>query len=359
MKKILLQTSSSALANNHIFNANGADDVNGISNNWRKLKDQLKTLGYELITADDNPLNDCERIIFCDASSLGEEPSFGRKIKKRLKKIFRMKIYDPYPIRKLYDEGIKAGLHDKMILLIWEARSVCEDNFSHKILNKFNHILTWDDDQLKDPKFIRYWKPMETPRIIEKTIPFNHKKLLVNISFNKYSTYKHELYSERRKLSSYFEKYFPNDFDLYGLRWNRPITRLQTIFPFLVKKYSTFKGHSQDKIDTLSRYKFNVAYENISDAKGYIADRIFNAFQAKSVPIYWGAPNIEEYIDTNTFVDRRKFKNNKNLAKFLVSMTEEDYNKYLEAADNFMRGSKYAKFFVEDFSKQVIKALKI
>ena len=50
--------------------------------------------------------------------------------------------------------------------------------------------------------------------------------------------------------------------------------------------------------------------KNISDAKGYIADRIFSAFQAKSVPIYWGAPNIEEYVDADTFIDRRQFKNN-------------------------------------------------
>jgi hypothetical protein len=200
---------------------------------------------------------------------------------------------------------------------------------------------------------------METPHIVEKATPFNQKKLLVNISFNKYSTYHHELYSERRKLISYFESYYPNDFDLYGLRWNQPITRLQIMFPFLVKKYSTFRGRSKDKIETLSHYKFNVAYENISDAKGYIADRIFSAFQAKSVPIYWGAPNIKDYVDADTFIDRRQFKNNAELSRFLKKMTEERYNGYIKAIERFMGSEKYAKFLPESFSTQVIKALKI
>ena len=348
--------SSTVYTNNNLF---GGNDINGATTCWRELKRQLKTLGYELTTADNNDLMDCAGIIFCDAFSLGEPPSFGIKSKNMLKKLLGIKIYPGYQTRQLYQEAIDAGLKDKLVLLISEAKSVCPLNFSPKILNKFNRIMTWDDEQLKNPKFIRYWKPMETPPIVEKIIPFNEKKLLVNISFNKYSTYKNELYSERRKLSSYFESNYPNDFDLYGLRWNRPITRWQIIFPFLVKKYSAFRGHSKDKIETLSRYKFNVAYENISDAKGYIADRIFSAFQAKSVPIYWGAPNIKEYIDADTFIDRRQFKNNAELAKFLKQMTEQEYNAYIDAAECFMQSEKYAKFLPENFCNQVIKALNI
>ena len=127
-------------------------------------------------------------------------------------------------------------------------------------------------------------------------------------------------------------------------RWNRPITKWQRIFPFLVKKYSTYRGHTKDKIDTLSRYKFNVAYENISDAKGYIADRIFSAFQAKSVPIYWGAPNITEYIDTDTFIDRRQFKSNAELAQFLKQMTEREYNTYIDLIRTIYAKRKICKF---------------
>ena len=95
-----------------------------------------------------------------------------------LKKLLGIKIYPRYQARQLYQEAIDAGLKDKLILLIWEARSICPPNFSPQILNKFNRIITWDDDQLKDPKFIRYWKPMETPPIVKRAIPFNEKNCL-------------------------------------------------------------------------------------------------------------------------------------------------------------------------------------
>ena len=356
MKKILLQTSSLVNDNNNIFKSN---DINNASIRWHMLKERLSSMGHELMTADDNDLKDCEGVIFSDAFSLGDPPSLGAKLKIALKKLLGMKIYPRYPARQLYKEAIAAGLKDKIILLIWEANAVCSLNFSTSIWKKFDRILTWDDNLIKNPKFIKYNIPMEPSKVVKEIISFSQKKLLVNISFNKYSKYKNELYSERRKLISYFESNFPNDFDLYGLRWNRPITRWQMTFPFLVKKYSTFRGHSKDKIDTLSHYKFNIAYENISDAKGYIADRIFSAFQAKSVPIYWGAPNIEEYIDADAFIDRRQFKNNAELAQFLKQMTEQEYNKYIDAANRFMQSEKYAKFLPENFCNQVIKALNI
>ena len=38
---------------------------------------------------------------------------------------------------------------------------------------------------------------------------------------NKKSSYVNELYSERVKAISYFEKKIPNNFDLYGSNWNK------------------------------------------------------------------------------------------------------------------------------------------
>lgn len=44
----------------------------------------------------------------------------------------------------------------------------------------------------------------------------------------------------------------------------------------------------QSKIEVLSRYKFNIAFENTTCA-GYITEKLTDAFQADTVPIYWGA----------------------------------------------------------------------
>ena len=360
MKKILFQTSYESYANNVMFTRK--EDINNSSGRWTLLKSKLSELGYEIMTADNNSLEDCEGIIFFDSLSLDYYPDTKTKIKNFIKKLTGLKIAPVYPTRKLYKEAVEAGLRSKMVLLLWEAQATFPLNFSPKTWEKFDHILTWDASLIKkDPKkFNILHLPMEPNPPLPKPVPFNEKKLLVNICHNKYySSDKNELYKERRKINDYYEKNYPNDFDLYGFRWNVPATRLQRIFPFLTKKYTTYRGFTQNKIETLSKYKFSLAYENIAGTQGYIADRIFSSFQSRSVPIYWGPDNVTDYIDPDTFIDRRKFKNNDELASFLTRMTEADYNKYLEAADRYMKSEKYAKFLPENFCNEIIAALGI
>lgn len=356
MKKILIQFPYPEFANNAVFKNK---DINNGHVRWFELKRRLFDMGFELTTADDNNLIDCEGIIFLNVTSLAAPFSLKNKFKNIFRRLFGIKIPSIYPNRKLYEEGISAGLKDKMILIAWEPKSVCQLNYSASTFKKFNRILTWDDDLLNNPKFIKFYIPMESDEITPNNIPFEQKKLLTNISFNKYSSYRNELYSARRKTIAYFDVHYPNDFDLYGVRWNQPITRWQLMFPGLVKKYSTYRGHTMKKIDTLSRYKFNLCYENTSDAKGYIADRIFSSFYAKAVPIYWGATNINQYVDANTFVDRRQFKSEAELAKFLTQMTEAEYNKYIDAAARYMQSEKFSKFLPENFCDIIINALNL
>jgi len=357
MKKIFFQTGSQGNENNNIFKK----DLNLASAKWIDLKNKLNAIGYDFVTADNNGLKDCERIIFLDALSLFKNLTFRQKAKNAARKLFGIKIFPPYPTRDLYGEALKAGMRDKMYIILWEAGAVCADNFLQSTFDKFDHILTWNDDLVaKDKKFIRFYQAMEPWEVVKNPIPFKEKKLLVNISFNKYSNYKNELYSARKKTSIYFNDNYPNDFDLYGPRWNKPVTRLQLMFPkILVKNFKTYRGITDNKIMTMSRYKFCVSYDNISDAKGYMADRIFCAFQSKSVPIYWGAPDINKYVDRDTFIDRREFKSEAEMAKFLISMEEDEYNKYLSAADRYMQSEKYYLYSNENFSNTIINALKL
>ena len=63
-------------------------------------------------------------------------------------------------------------------------------------------------------------------------------------------------------------------------------------------------------------------YENIKGLNGYITEKIFDAFVAGNVPIYWGASDINEYIPDNCFIDRRNFINHEQMYKFLINMKE-------------------------------------
>lgn len=334
MKDILINFDSPALGNNAIF----GNDINNLHYPWQLLKTKLSGLGYDLKTADKNGLENCASVLFMDGDSLGE--------KKR-------------PGRNLYRECLDHGLKDKIVLILWEGKSVKPDNYLKSLHDKFPVILTWNDELVDDRKFFKFFLPGASSIISSEIRSFDAKKLLVNISFNKNSKSKNELYSERRKSIGYFSSHYPNDFDLFGLRWNHPVTRLQRFLPWLVKKYITYRGQSKNKNETLSHYKFNICYENLSGTKGYITEKIFDSFHSGTVPIYWGASNIDLYVDTDTFIDRRKFNDNEELANYLIQMKEDEYNKYLLAATRYMRSEKYAKFLPNSFCEQIIGVLKL
>ncbi|MCK9351790.1 MAG: glycosyltransferase family 10 [Candidatus Pacebacteria bacterium] len=351
MKKILLQPPSGHMANNKIF----GPDVNNTSEPWRVLRDRLRMLGYELTTADDNTLDSCAWVFYFD--TLGFDGTYipCGGIKSKIRALFGLKTYRPWPTRKLYQEAIQAGLENKMILMMGEGKAVNPENYNPEVWKKFKYILTWDDDLIDNRKFFKYYPPVPRKEPPKDPPSFQEKKLLANMSCNKRSRHPNELYSERRKTIDFFDKHYPNDFDLYGYL---DVPR-ERVWPWQIKKHKTNRGESHDKIETLSHYKFTVCYENIAKTKGYVSEKILDVLMARSVPVYWGAENIAEYVDPEAFIDRRKFKNNKELADFLFSVTEEQYDKYLAAGDLYLQSEKFKKFLPENFSMTIIKMLHI
>ncbi len=91
---------------------------------------------------------------------------------------------------------------------------------------------------------------------------------------------------------------------------------------------------------------------------GYITEKIWDSFKARSIPIYWGASNIEEYIPTNTFIDFRQFEGDyEKLVIFLSQITEIQYNEYIENIETFLRSKKAQEWFDEEWAKGVLKKL--
>ena len=60
-------------------------------------------------------------------------------------------------------------------------------------------------------------------------------------------------------------------------------------------------GPVKDKMTFISRYKFNIAFEN-SEYSGYTTEKIMEPFVAHTVPIYWGDPLIERDFNNKAFV---------------------------------------------------------
>lgn len=75
---------------------------------------------------------------------------------------------------------------------------------------------------------------------------------------------------------------------------------------------------------------FHVAVEN-STHNNYFTDKIVDCFCTKTIPIYWGAPNIDNFYDPKGII---QFSNENELVEILNKLTPEDYYSRLEAVEN-------------------------
>ena len=59
--------------------------------------------------------------------------------------------------------------------------------------------------------------------------------------------------------------------------------------------------HDTVLLEIYNQYKFVICFEN-SKTAGYVTEKIFNVMMAGSVPIYDGAPNIDEYVQPGSYI---------------------------------------------------------
>ncbi|MCR4616410.1 MAG: hypothetical protein K5756_09710 [Clostridiales bacterium] len=57
-----------------------------------------------------------------------------------------------------------------------------------------------------------------------------------------------------------------------------------------------------NKYEFQKKYKFSIAFENDS-SPGYTTEKIMDAFAAKTIPIYWGNPDISKDINPKSFIN--------------------------------------------------------
>jgi len=338
------------MQNNSIFDP---DDWNLFYNSWIYLRDKLFEKGYALKTSDDQPLSDCAFVWFHDAYSV--VPYLGAKgIARRIKTYLSGKK----PFRNLYQECIDAGMQERIVLFLSEPPSVTPANWDPRLHTLFPIIFTWNDDLVDEKKFIKiYTYPLQVHYPKVPDIPFDKKKLLVNISMNKTSRHPRELYSARRATIQHFERYRPHDFDLFGIGWDRPVGVAQKIIPMLHPTYTSYRGTVQNKWDVLPYYRFALCYENIQGELGYVSEKIFDILRSGCVPIYWGTSNIEKYVDGAAFIDRRKFRSNAELEDYLINVTEREYTQYQHAIRDYLAGERFARFLVPAYAETIIHAL--
>jgi len=99
---------------------------------------------------------------------------------------------------------------------------------------------------------------------------------------------------------------------------------------FSKEKLSLYRSKNHvEKTYIIRKYKFTLAFENVSE-RDYVTEKFFQPLEIGSVPIYYGAPNIEDFAPEHSYINIKDFKSVKELADYIKYLDEndEEYKKY-------------------------------
>lgn len=82
-----------------------------------------------------------------------------------------------------------------------------------------------------------------------------------------------------------------------------------------------------DKNEFLGKYKFTICFEN-SSTPGYTSEKIFQAKNAFSVPIYWGNPLVSKELNNKAFINYHDYGNVSKLVAKVIEIDLDD-NAYI------------------------------
>ena len=270
-----------------------------------------------------------------------------------------------FDIPRNFDVLLKNHKNIDKYLVICESMILSSINWDRNIHKSFKKIFTWNDDLVDGKKYIKYYLPNTIPEILDIDL-IKKNKLCTMIIGHKFVSHPLELYTERLKAIRWFEENHPEEFDLYGIDWDKyyfkgmlsRLNRFDALRKLLKPKYPSYRGAVNSKREVLQRYKFAICYENAKDVPGYITEKIFDCFFAGCVPVYWGAPNVTEYIPKNTFIDKRNFNSYEELYKYLKNMSDREYVNYLDAIKDFVQSERMypfsAEYFADTLSNEII-----
>jgi len=308
------------------------------------LTKQLRQLGHQVATIDMQDLDSFDEIFFLD---------YPTKFNSYFRKLLRRR-------------------HPELHLILIEPPIIRPDNYDLRKHRPFKTVLTWKKDlcAANPQKYRLYHIPNRVRPGNFSSVPFSQRKLCTLINSFMVSVRPNELYSERIRAIRWFEANAPEDFDLIGTEWDKPLftgrlSALNLAIRFAYRRISwlnrlkanRFPSHigpnRKPKHLTLHDYRFCIAFEN-SIETDYISEKIFDCFFSGCVPIYLGAPNILDSIPKNAFIDKRDFATYEELYRYISCLSQNEYNGYCAAIDSFLNSPALHPFTVERFAETFI-----
>lgn len=248
-----------------------------------------------------------------------------------------------------------STIRKNRILILFEPKVNSPLNFNLLIRKLYGQVYVpskyWSMDS---PCELFSW-PQSDPSVIESSFfQKRRENRAVLIAADRYSFASGEMYSLRRGIAL-SEKI---DLDVFGNGWNTPLIlkilkSLKSLmkhlasgnfdlrFPkYLTKRIdsSRYRGYSQNKFETLSRYKYSIVIENSLD---YLSEKLMDAIIAGTIPIYVGPRLSEMNLPSGLAFEAEPSILGIEKALSAISQNELLQQKILETGQTFLKSPDY------------------
>lgn len=143
-------------------------------------------------------------------------------------------------------------------------------------------------------------------------------------------------------------------FTLLGVGWSTRLPGWSESFWKHVN--ASYGGEVPEKRKALQQFRFALCIEN-TIFPGYISEKIFDALLAGTIPIYLGAPDINQYIPRDAYIDLRDFPSYAVLIETIAAMDATELDGYQRAANAFLRSPKMHLFTERHFEQKMLGAI--
>jgi hypothetical protein len=167
---------------------------------------------------------------------------------------------------------------------------------------------------------------------------------------------KNELQTKRLEAVEFFGA--QEKLDVFGTQWDNPkrmTAEWQKKLKLILAQIKPIP--CDDKVDTLSGYKFSICFENTS-YPGYVTEKIIDCLVAGTIPIYIGAPDIDDFVPAEAFIDMRKFKSWVDLDDYINIITEQQAAEMITAGRGFLNSEQGARHTFEAYAETVFDYIK-
>lgn len=161
-----------------------------------------------------------------------------------------------------------------------------------------------------------------------------------------------DLYRKRLQWMRFFAA--KGGLSLYGYNWDRPIAYGEKKNrPVVAEIWRGALETYEKKLAVLAEHRFVLCLEN-TVFPGYVTEKIFDCFLAGAIPVYYGAPDITDFVPQEAFIDSRRFKNLQQLYDYIQGVKKEEAASYREAGAAFLKSKSFGPHLAENYARHLV-----